>query len=98
MSPSDLDAIRRRAKEQPTLGLVSEHAQAVADRATLLAYLDETAEQIRELGEHVGEILETNRVLLAMRLVQDGHAATMGEALDLTRDLAKVAAMYWVPA
>lgn len=93
MNPSDLDAIRERYANG-----FGDIEQAAEDVQTLLAYIDETAEQIHAISERVAATLDTARVLLAMRLVQDGHAATMGEAFELAADTAKVADLYPVPA
>lgn len=40
----------------------------------------------------------TARLLLATRLVQDGHAATLREALPITHEVDRLRAIYDVPA
>ena len=83
----DLRAIRRRADR----GNVTE---AVADRVTLLAYIDEVNAQVKDIGDKLREIEGSSRILLGLRILQDGHAPNLGRAIDLAGDLDAVALLY----
>lgn len=98
LAPKDLAAIRHRAKANPTFGLVVEHSEAHADRAALLGYIDNLDAEIKELGKQVEGILGMTRFTLAQKIVADGHAKNVREAIAMTKDLDKLATIYPEPS
>lgn len=52
------------------------------------------ARAIRDLAEDVHRLHGLTVLLLALRLKADGHAATMGEAIRIAEDPARVVLLY----
>lgn len=51
-------------------------------------------EQLRDVEHRLREIDATYRLLLGIRILDDGHAKTLGEAVRIARDLEKVREIY----
>jgi hypothetical protein len=94
MTPHELKDIRRRARQQPTLGLVAQHSQAVADRQALLEYIDAVDAEVKKLGDSVTSTLAASRILLGIKILEDGHAPNLGRAIDIASDMVQVRALY----
>jgi hypothetical protein len=52
---------------------------------------------LKGIEQQLDAILAMNRLLLAVRLVQDGHAKDLREASRIVRDLDRVAEFYPEP-
>jgi hypothetical protein len=50
--------------------------------------------ELDAINKSLQETLALSRLLLAMRLEQDGHAPNLGAALELGKDLDAVRALY----
>jgi hypothetical protein len=94
MTPQEIKAIRRRAKATPVLGLVVQHSQAVADRQSLLDYIDALDAEITKLDESTASALGASRILLGLKILEDGHAPNLGRAIDIASDLDRVRELY----
>lgn len=57
---------------------------------------EETAirRELAAIERSLTETLALSRLLLAMRVHADGHAASLGEALRIVKDLGKVRTLY----
>lgn len=94
-----LDAIRERDRtpQRADEDVTQEHADAAADRRWLLEYIDAIDNQVKSLGEAVDSALEVARIALGLKLLADGHAPSLGAAIELTKDLARMRELYPEP-
>lgn len=99
MPPKLLDAIRRRAAtpQRADEVVTEEHAVCSNDRRALLEYVDALTAEISDIAPRLESVLGASRIMLGIKLLEDGHAKTLGAAIELAEDIDRVRELYPVP-
>lgn len=67
---------------------------AEKDRHALLAYIDEIDTELVGVSDRLRELLGAQRILLGIRILEDGHAKNLGTAIRIAEDLDQVVLLY----